>query len=327
MICVLSYNNGMENVYKETFVKSKRKRRAWLAILLCAAALVLGIMVAALLSLLWNRDIKVTKYEMRSEKTGTPIRIALISDLHRQKFDETNQLLVDRVKEQAPDLICVDGDMLEHHNTDEQIEELRFLFERLIGIAPVYFAAGNHDYDVYGEFAAKQDGEYLFIGPPSKELELLESTGAVFLEKEYTEVTVKGERLRIGGFYPLAYQMENESEFSFRDRESFLEDYCDTDSFKLMLSHRPDSYLKGGAMERWNIDLVVCGHTHGGVVRMPFGLGALWTNEGFFPKHDMGFFEEESLNMLITSGLDGHNGFPRVFNPPEIAVIDVLPEG
>ena len=311
----------------ETKNKVRIRKRVLLALLLCAALFVLGVGVAALLSLRWNNDITVSNYELRTDKLTESVRIVLISDLHRKKFDETNQLIVDRAAEQQPDIICVDGDMLEHFNSEEQIGALVSLIERLCAIAPVYFAPGNHDYDVYCEYAGRLEKEYVFQGPPSEVRGRIEEAGAVYLESEYVEAEANGQSIRIGGFYPFAFLSKEDNDFTFRQRSVFLEDYCDTEEFKLMLSHRPDSFIFGDAAEAWDIDLVLCGHTHGGVVRMPFGLGAVITDEGLFPKHDMGFFSEGKLNMVITSGLDGHNGFPRVFNPPEIAVIDLLPEG
>lgn len=46
-------------------------------------------------------------------------------------------------------------------------------------------------------------------------------------------------------------------------------DYENTDAFKIMLSHRPDSFVFGQAADTWKIDLVVSGHVHGGQVRIP----------------------------------------------------------
>lgn len=306
--------------------KRRRVKHMWYGILIALGAFILGVGIAALLSLRKNGDISVSNYELESEKVSAGFRIALISDLHRTKFDETNQLLVDRTAEQRPDIICVCGDMLEHYNTEEQKEELVSLFERLMDIAPVYFAPGNHDYDVYCQHAGRQGGEYVYQGPASAARRRLEETGAVFLEAEYRDIQVNGQPVRIGGFYPFAFKTEDDNDFTFRQRSAFLEDYCDTGDFKLMLSHRPDSFVFDEAGTEWNIDLVLSGHTHGGVARLPFGIGALFSAEGLFPKHDMGFFSEGNLNMVITSGLSGYKKIPRVFNPPEIAVIDVEPK-
>ena len=302
----------------------KRLLTAALALLIAAG---IALIVGGIISTRSNDTITVSNYEVRSEKmTGEGFRIVLISDLHRKLFDETNQQLVDIAAAQQPDVICVDGDMLEPDYTEEEADALVSLFERLVSIAPVYFAAGNHDYTVFCDFIEKRGDELIAMYGVSELRERLEATGAVFLESSMTDVTIRGEKVRIGGFYPFAIRRSEDTDESWERRRSFLEDFCSSTDFKLMLSHRPDSFTKEDAAELWDIDLVLSGHTHNGVIALPFGLGAIWTNEGFFPKHDMGIFHEGKITMVITSGLDGHNGVPRVYNPPEIAVIDVLPE-
>ena len=307
--------------------KSSRRGspRVGLIVFLCLAAVLLGFLIYALISLGWNDSIVTAYYETRCEGIEKGFRIVLISDLHRKKFDETNQTLVNLAASREPDIICVDGDMLEKDHTAGEDEQLRYLLERLNAIAPVYFSAGNHDYTAYCVCAEKTESEYAGMRGRSDTLDLLESTGAVFLESAYADVEINGERVRIGGFYPFAFRSAYDTDESWEKRRAFLEDYCDTDRFKLMLSHRPDTFIYEDAGSAWEIDLVLSGHTHNGVVALPFGLGALWTSEGLFPEHDRGEFDLGSMRMIITSGFAGNRGIPRVFNPPEIAVIDVLP--
>ncbi len=301
----------------------KRIVRAVLAIVLIAL-LLFGCFAAY--SITWNSDIAVASYSVESDRiTGEGFRIVLISDLHRKKFDETNQLVVERTREQEPDLICVCGDMLERDASEEEIAEFANLLERLIEIAPVCFSAGNHDAAIYFNDLKVHRYEYVALSDPSEATAVLEATGAKLLECEYADIEVKGERIRIGGIYGPAYRMAGESDDTWLPRKSFLEDFCDTDLFRLMLSHRPGAFVY--QKTDWNAELVLSGHTHNGVIALPFGLGAIWTSEGFFPKYDRGIFHEENLTLVISAGLDGHNWIPRVFNPPEIAVIDVLPEG
>lgn len=292
---------------------------------LILAALFVILAAAALISTTADSTVTVSEYRVDTKAPGMEkLRIVLISDLHRQRFDEHNEQIVERAAEQAPDLICVLGDMLERDHTEEEDEELRYLFERLMAIAPVYFAAGNHDYSCYYEYVERLEMENVEGHGRTQTLELLESTGAVFLENDYCDVEIKGQKLRIGGFYSFAVRMEFDTDRSWQKRQEFLADFCDTDSFKLMLSHRPDSYLKNTDEDMWDIDLIVSGHTHNGVIAMPFGLGAIWTSEGFFPKHARGkSIIGSRAAMVVTGGLDGHNGIPRVFNPPEITSVEI----
>ena len=295
--------------------------------LLAVAVCVITLLAAALISTSENKRIGTAVYTVSSSKIETDgLRIVLISDLHRTRFDETNQQLVDVTAEQHPDLICVDGDMLERSCTEEEVEALSDLFSRLMAVAPVYFSAGNHDYKVYFNKTDIVGHEYVSGEGKSAVLQKLENTGAVFLENDYLDVEVCGQKLRLGGFYSKAYRTGEDTDESWSERETFLSKYCDTDSYKLMLSHRPQSFEPEKSGSDPDIDLILSGHTHSGVICLPFGLGAIWTEDGFFPKYDKGEFDIGTAQLIITSGLAGYGWIPRVFNPPEIAVIELLPE-
>lgn len=277
---------------------------------------------AALISTAWNNTITVAEYDLTADDLPGGLRIVMISDLHRKKFDETNQKLVNMTAEQKPDLIAVNGDMLERDYTDDELEALASLLERLNKIAPVYFTAGNHDYCAFFTVIRQIAGNYLAGIEKSDALLRLEQTGAIFLENEYRDVEINGQKLRIGGFYGHATRMDYDTDDTWAERRDFLTEFCNTDSYKLMLSHRPDSFIHCTEKDDWDIDLILCGHTHNGMVSLPFGLGAIWTSEGFFPEHDRGEFTIGSHSkMLIFAGLAGGKNVPRVFNPPELGLI------
>ena len=90
------------------------------------------------------------------------------------------------------------------------------------------------------------------------------------------------------------------------------------------MSHRPDlADLYSGR----GFDLVVCGHAHGGQVRIPGILNGLYApNQGMFPKYAGGHYRlaDGKTEMIVSRGLC-KNSLPRIFNPPEVVVIDILP--
>ena len=98
-----------------------------------------------------------------------------------------------------------------------------------------------------------------------------------------------------------------------------------TDSPTIVLAHMPDTFIFNGAHNYWNnIDLVVSGHTHGGVVRLPFAEGLYAPMQGFFPEYDYGFYMlGEKMQMVITSGLSGYKFIPRILNLPKICVLNL----
>lgn len=300
-------------------------------ILLSLAGLFTAFIIAAMISILMNAHIRVSEYSVDGSEIllTNDVRIALISDLHRHKFDETNQQVVDRVAEQNPDIICIAGDMLESDCTDEEVEEFFSLLSRLMELAPVYFSTGNHDDFVLLDLNAQIDDigteNAKTITPIRKRLE---ESGAKFLEEEYVDIEVNGEKIRIGGMYGYAFAVEGDGygyseKIGQEERFEFLKEFCDTSAYKILLCHRPDSFIFDESAWEWDIDLILSGHTHNGVVALPIIGSILIPDQGFFPKYDKGVFELGNITMVISAGLDGWRFIPRIFNPPEITSIIV----
>ena len=108
------------------------------------------------------------------------------------------------------------------------------------------------------------------------------------------------------------------------DVKNFLMDFQDTDRLKIMMAHRPDSFIFGDAASVWDVDLVVSGHDHGGQVVVPFAGGVFGGDQGYFPKYVHGMYEKERLHLFVSSGLGSANEpLPRVNNLPEVAVVEI----
>ena len=75
----------------------------------------------------------------------------------------------------------------------------------------------------------------------------------------------------------------------------------------------------------YDVDLIFCGHYHGGQVRIPVlnqGLYAPYV--GWWPKYSHGLYDGKYSTVILSTGLgSGSQWIPRVFNPPEIVVCDL----
>ena len=318
------YAHGREKAGAET----RRAVPSWLvkaaAVLFIIAA---PFIAAALLSMLSNKEPEVARYSLSSAKLVSPVRIVMISDLHRNELDEDNQKLIDMTALESPDLIFVNGDMLEPDYTEREEAAFKSLLERLNGIAPTFFSAGNHDYPAYFYLYELAENELLRGLELSPLVRRLESTGARFLERSYADIEINSNALRIGGLYAFTYKNEVYTEKQFEAIGSFLSEFTDGERFSILLSHRPEGFEYSDEADIGGIDLVLSGHTHNGVVALPFGLGALWSMGRSFPEFDRGSFSVNGTELIIGAGLDGYKGFiPRVFNPPEIVTVELLPK-
>ena len=253
----------------------------------------------------------VKEYTYSTEKVSQELTLVVLSDLHGHEFGEANKNLARKVAEQNPDIILLDGDFLNENSKDESVatELIRTLHE----IAPVYYALGNH------EIAYMENGH-------SDLLQKIDEAGAAWLELKYMDVEVKGQALRSGGMYEYAFGLDGEDSAEAVDSEvgSFLKEYQDTEYLKIMLSHRPDSFIFGNASSVWKVDLVVSGHDHGGQVVLPLLGGVFGGYQGYFPEYIHGMYQKDQMHIFVTSGLGSYGEIlPRINNVPEIAVIHI----
>ena len=72
----------------------------------------------------------------------------------------------------------------------------------------------------------------------------------------------------------------------------------------------------------WGADLVLSGHTHGGIIRIPIiGVGIASPEKDYFPKYDSGEFKVDDTTMIVNRGIGTSSSGLRSFNKPEISVI------
>jgi predicted MPP superfamily phosphohydrolase len=285
----------------------KKKRR------LIVAALILGLTaLSVLLSLLLSAcAVSVSKYEINSAKLGTKLRIAHLSDLHNSTFGKDNSRLIKKVAAQEPDLIVITGDLLNGGESDT--ETAVKLVGQLCRTAPVYISFGNHEKDHQKSFGT--DLKTLF-----------EAAGAVVLDSEWRDITVNGQSLRIGGIY--GYCLPPDMQEAREVESRFLKDFSDTESCKILLCHMPVSWIEYGSLDSWDVDLVLCGHAHGGQARLPFA-GGLWApDQGWFPGRECGLYRSKDGKrvMELSRGLGNAEWLPRLNNTPEIVMLDIAPE-
>ena len=273
--------------------------------------IILFILILACLASIWisYNWLTVTHFTVRSSKISEPFRIVLVSDLHEHQFGRDNEKLAVKIREQSPDLIIIDGDMIngDSENADTAVELVRALKET----APVYYSFGNHEYS------------YMEAGHEDL-TEELEAAGAVVLNYQSIDIDVKGNPVRLGGLYEYGFETGMQSEEENERAIPYLEEYADTDRYLIMCAHRPESFYPWDMADQWGIDLVLSGHLHGGQVIIP-GVGGLYNSlDGFFPKFDYGQYKLGDSDMVITRGLGSNpKMLPRFNNPPEIAVVEV----
>ena len=175
----------------------------------------------------------------------------------------------------------------------------------LVKIAPVYYVPGNHEWP-----------KIVFDHSPIRED--LEAVGVHFLADKTETLEVNGNTIAIGGVAeaPASYE---------RYASEYFESFEQLDAFKLLLVHYPEYFLEDGYFSDVQVDLALCGHAHGGMIRIP-GIGGLYTpDQGFLPTLTEGLHQIGDTSLVISRGLgDGKDKcIPRVNNPPELVIVDI----
>ena len=253
--------------------------------------------------------VTVTEYTVETE-SSQPLRIVQLTDLHGWEFGEDNQDLVELVIAQEPDLILMTGDMLD--KSDEDAAVVCALIEELCACAPVYYGYGNHETSWMGQHG-------MDLKP------VLTEAGATVLDVEYLDVEINGQELRLGGYHGYYRQpgMLGVSQAQYAAEIAFADDFENTDRYKILLCHIPTAWLDWGYIDKYPVDLVLTGHYHGGQIRLPLVGGLYAPYIGWFPEYTEGLYFGEMATCVLSVGLGASPGIPRIFNLPQMIVIDL----
>ncbi len=297
-----------------------------------AVVIFLVICVLVWFTLRSYRDPIVTEVTVESSKATDPVKFVYIADLHENVFGKNNQQLYDQLRELDPDFILIGGDIINW--TSENDEYAVQVIGELAGLADVYFSIGNHEIEYMHtrkeiEFSGTDRNDSSLTLTKTDEngfISRIENAGATVLQKNWTDIEVNGSKLRIGGAYEGMFSTDpdNPKDTMLEGMYNFLTDFQNTDSLKIFITHRPYSFLHGNGSALWDIDVVLCGHEHGGQVVFP-GLGGFFSRErGLFPKYTHGVFNFDKTTLIVTSGIGSDfEPLPRFNNPPEIVLVTI----
>lgn len=271
-------------------------RRKWLVWL----ALLAAVIVLAVIGL--DQRMIVRQYTVETDKVSKPVRLAVVTDYHGCDYGPDGAELVQAVSALAPDAILLVGDMFSADGDPEA--ELR-MFRQLGSIAFTCYVTGNH--------------EYWEHNVPQLLAQITE-TGVTVLDQSCVSLVVEGQRINICGI---------PDPYAYVDTEVALNrvvDDIEHPAFTVLMAHRPELIEKYAATGTF--DLVVSGHAHGGQIRIPLLVNGLYApNQGWFPEYAGGRYEVGDTTLIVSRGLSTQEQWfiPRVFNRPELVMIEVVP--
>lgn len=255
----------------------------------------------------------VVHYKIESDKIKKNYRLVLLADLHNKQYGKDHEKLLQQIEKQEPEAILIAGDILTA-KPEYPLEIAVSLISKLSRKYPIYYGMGNHETRLflYPEVYKSMGKDYE---------EMLKKEG-VFLMRNTTgklseEVLVTG--------------LEIDRKYYKRFRKTPMDSHYlegivgkkEKEKFQILLAHNPDYFEE---YSDWGADLVLSGHLHGGMVRLPFLGGVVSPAFRFFPQYDGGQFFRKESRMILSRGLGMHTIPIRVFNPGELVVLHLIPK-
>ena len=262
---------------------------------------------------------RVTHYTIESQKFkgfSRDLNLIFLSDLHNRVYGEKNEPLLQAIRNEKPDLILIGGDMLVGKEDASYDIALDFT-SQLPEIAPVLYATGNHEQRM-------REKPEIYQAAYADYRQQLKDRGVLFLENGSCRIEAGTVLLEISGvelpsasykkLKKLPIQASDIAEYLHKDSVSVTEDSV----YRILLAHNP-AYMN--AYKGWGADLILSGHLHGGVMRLP-GIGGVITPQAFlFPKYSGEMTKEGEQTIIVSHGLGTHTINIRLFNQPEVVSI------
>ena len=240
-------------------------------------------------------------------------KFVLISDVHNKVYGEDNALVLKAVQKITPDFIVLAGDIVTS-KPDEDMTGGIALVKALCKDYKIYYGLGNHEEKIK-QHREKFHEQFTFLKTE------LAHPNIVWLENEREQIPEYN--ITITG---LALSLEYFAHFRLKKME---EDYLksvlgtpDKAKCNLLIAHNPDYFVE---YAKWGANLVLSGHVHGGIMRLPLLGGVISPSYRLFPKYDGGVFRENGAVMLLGRGMGSHTIPFRFFNPAQLYAVTLKP--
>lgn len=238
---------------------------------------------------------EITRYRLNC---NLHIRIALLADLHGRDRPDMMGFL----KKGKPDAIVIAGDLFDGRRIESvekplEIARGKLLINRLLGIAPVYFGLGNHEWKL-----TESDKEFI------------SASGLILLDNTYVQLVSE---VYIGGLTS-ASRYGRYRDISRKPDIAFLKRFEHQKGFRILICHHPEYY--DPYLANRTFDLILSGHAHGGQIRIG-NQGLYAPGQGVLPKYTSGIVDGK---MIVSRGLSNTKPWiPRFFNKTELIFIDL----
>ena len=244
--------------------------------------------------------LKITTYNISFKNLPTDLigeKFILIADTHFGKLIKKNRAdeLVNKILEINPKFVIHAGDFYDGPMID--LQPIKESWKKLSNKIPIFYTPGNHErYGDYEKFIQSlKDININVLENQNTNFAGINISGIDFIEKKNINLAKN-----------VLADLKNK-----KDENNFS-----TNTLNILINHHP-TFLD--EIKNQNFNLLLSGHTHKGqfwplnyIVRLVYG------------KYYYGYNEYQDLKIITTSGT-GFSGVPtRLFNTPEIVVVNFV---
>ena len=295
------------------------------------------------------------EYTVLSDKVRGSHTLVFLTDLHGKIYGGDDAAVLRAIRDAHPELAVAGGDLVTASEADPGRKEwyrgAAMLLRPLAGKLPIYFCLGNHERKI----ADPEEGKEICW---EEYCRFLEHLGIRIRRNDHTSLEeAEGKNPAFcadSGIDLWSFEAGREEFQRCRKHRITREDVAerlgnpDPDRFHVVVTHHPAHF---DACAAWGADLCLCGHIHGGVMRLPGIGGVISPDFVLFPKYSGGRYEihfdrngrqvwssgrvyspqktppvpeggRRSV-MILGCGLGFHTIPIRIFNPAELSVIHI----
>ena len=233
------------------------------------------------------------------------LRILLLSDLHCNPLICNNKKVLRRFKAEQPDVILLAGDMISKYGKKENLRVPAFL-KKLTEIAPVVYGMGNHEEVLRTNFPENFNAYRRQV----------EEMGIHFPDNETVTLILQGKNVNFAGL-TLKHEYYYKKKRRMLPGEATEALVIEHPERTVLLAHFPDHFPAYAKLA----PLVVSGHNHGGIIRLPV-VGGFISPQLYLPPYTRGCYTEGDSTMVVSAGIGSHSMPARLFNRVEYCVIN-----
>ena len=282
----------------------------------------LGVVTLAYASIVERNWFALRKHRVPCLPPGSaPLQVLHISDLHFRTGQRLKRSFLGRVARTNPDLVVGTGDFLGGPGAvDDTVEAVTQIRPKTAAL----YVLGSNDY-----YRSSPTNPFKYLlgpsnrhGPPRGKpnpwrdmVAALDAKGWRLINNEATTVALDG----LG-----AVDVVGLDDPHLRRHDITVASPRSGEGFRLAVVHSPDA---APALAELGYDLIVCGHTHGGQIRVP-GVGALVTNSTLPREMARGLHRMDGAWLHVSAGMGTSPFTPVRFGcRPEACLLELVPRG